>query len=186
MIPGFVLPVFNQVFVDNILVENRTDWLRPLILGMTITMVIQAWLTLLQRRFLRKLNIKLSVEMSGQFIHHILQLPVGFYAQRFAGEISSRIKINTKVAEVLSGQLARTVIDSVMLVFYATVMLAYDRMLTAIAICFAAINILTLQAVSRQRTDIYTRTIQDRGKVAGTEIAWPPEHGNSESISIRI
>ncbi|MFQ4162054.1 MULTISPECIES: NHLP family bacteriocin export ABC transporter peptidase/permease/ATPase subunit [Nostocales] len=171
VIPGFVLPVFNQVFVDNILVENRTDWLRPLILGMTITMVIQAWLTLLQRRFLRKLNIKLSVEMSGQFIHHILQLPVGFYAQRFAGEISSRIKINTKVAEVLSGQLARTVIDSVMLVFYATVMLAYDRMLTAIAICFAAINILTLQAVSRQRTDIYTRTIQDRGKVAGTEIA---------------
>ncbi|WP_416233415.1 NHLP family bacteriocin export ABC transporter peptidase/permease/ATPase subunit [Anabaena sp. UHCC 0399] len=171
VIPGLVLPVFNQIFVDNILIENRTDWLRPLILGMAITVIIQAWLTLLQRQFLRKLNIKLSVEMSGQFIHHILRLPVGFYAQRFAGEISSRININTKVAEVLSGQLARTVIDTVMVVFYAIVMFAYDGVLTAIAICFAAINMLTLQSVSRQRTDIYMRTIQDRGKVAGTEIA---------------
>lgn len=171
VIPGLILPVFNQVFVDNILVENRTDWLRPLLLGMTITVIIQVLLTLLQRRFLRKLNIKLSVEMSGQFIHHILRLPVAFYAQRFAGEISSRININTKVAEVLSGQLARTVIDTVMVVFYALVMFAYDGVLTAIGICFAAINILTLQWISRQRTDIYMRIIQDRGKVAGTEIA---------------
>lgn len=171
VIPGLVLPVFNQIFVDNILVENRTDWLRPLILGMTITVIIQVLLTLLQRRFLRKLNIKLSVEMSGQFIHHILRLPVAFYAQRFAGEISSRININTKVAEVLSGQLARTIIDTVMVVFYALVMFAYDGVLTAIGICFAAINILTLQWISRQRTDIYMRIIQDRGKVAGTEIA---------------
>ncbi|HIK05712.1 MAG TPA: NHLP family bacteriocin export ABC transporter peptidase/permease/ATPase subunit [Trichormus sp. M33_DOE_039] len=171
VIPGLVIPVFNQIFVDNVLIENRTDWLRPLILGMVITVIIQGWLTLLQRQFLRKLNIKLSVEMSGQFIHHILRLPVGFYAQRFAGEISSRININTKVAEVLSGQLARTVIDSLMVVFYAIVMFAYDGVLTAIAICFVAINIITLQSVSQQRKDIYMRTIQDRGKVAGTEIA---------------
>lgn len=171
VIPGLVLPVFNQIFVDNILVENRTDWLRPLILGMTITVIIQVLLTFLQRRLLRKLNIKLSVEMSGQFIQHILRLPVAFYAQRFAGEISSRININTKVAQVLSGQLARTIIDTVMVVFYALVMFAYDGVLTAIGICFAAINILTLQWISRQRTDIYMRIIQDRGKVAGTEIA---------------
>lgn len=171
VIPGLALPVFNQVFVDQILVENRTDWLRPLILGMTITLVVQALLTLLQRRFLRKLNIKLSVEMSGRFLYHILRLPVGFYAQRFAGEVSNRVSINTKVAEVLSGQLARTVIDIVMVIFYALVMLAYDSVLTALGICFAAINILTLQWVSRRRTDMYMRMLQDRGKVAGAEIA---------------
>ncbi|MBD2680630.1 NHLP family bacteriocin export ABC transporter peptidase/permease/ATPase subunit [Nostoc paludosum FACHB-159] len=171
VIPGLVLPVFNQIFVDSILVENRTEWLRPLIFGMAITVIIQVILTLLQRRFLRKLNIKLSVKMSGQFIDHILRLPVSFYAQRFAGEISTRININTKVAQVLSGQLARTVIDTVMVVFYAIIMFAYDEVLTAIAICFAVINILTLQWISQQRKDIYMRIIQDKGKVAGTEIA---------------
>ncbi|WP_041233787.1 NHLP family bacteriocin export ABC transporter peptidase/permease/ATPase subunit [Cylindrospermum stagnale] len=171
VIPGLALPVFSQIFVDNILVENRTDWLRPLVLGMTITVIVQTLLTLIQRRFLRQLNIKLSVEMSGKFLHHILRLPVGFYAQRFAGEISNRVMINTKVAEILSGQLARTVIDVVMVVFYALVMLAYDSVLTILGICSAAINILVLQGISQQRRDIYMRMIQDQGKVAGTEIA---------------
>ncbi|MDZ8109469.1 MAG: NHLP family bacteriocin export ABC transporter peptidase/permease/ATPase subunit [Nostoc sp. DedQUE12a] len=171
VIPGLVLPVFNQIFVDKVLVENRTDWLRPIILGMIITVIIQGWLTFLQRRFLRKLNIKLSVEMSSQFLQHILRLPIEFYAQRFAGEISNRININTKVAEVLSRQLARTVIDAVMVIFYAIVMLAYDGVLTSISVCFAAINMLVLQWVARQRRDIYTRNMQNQGKVAGTEIA---------------
>lgn len=32
VLPGLVMAVFTQVFVDQILVENRTDWLRSLLL----------------------------------------------------------------------------------------------------------------------------------------------------------
>ncbi|NER06366.1 MAG: NHLP family bacteriocin export ABC transporter peptidase/permease/ATPase, partial [Okeania sp. SIO3C4] len=114
VIPGLTVPVFSQIFVDNILVENRTNWLRPLVLGMTIATILQTLLTLLRLRYLRKLMIKLSIGMSSQFMWHILRLPVGFYAQRYAGEISDRVSINNEVAQVLSGQLATTVIDTVM------------------------------------------------------------------------
>lgn len=33
VLPGLAIPVFSRIFVDEILVENRTEWLRPLILG---------------------------------------------------------------------------------------------------------------------------------------------------------
>lgn len=33
VVPGLALPVFSQIFVDRILLENMTDWLRPLLLG---------------------------------------------------------------------------------------------------------------------------------------------------------
>ncbi len=171
VIPGLAVPVFNQIFVDNILIENRTEWLRPLILGMIITIILQTLLTLLRLRYLRKLMIKLSVGMSSQFMWHILRLPVGFYAQRYAGEISDRVSINNEVAQVLSGQLATTVIDTVMIVFYGLVMFAYDRVLTLIGICFAALNVLALQWVSRQRVDANMRLVQDQGKLAGASIA---------------
>nr|WP_287277256.1 MULTISPECIES: NHLP family bacteriocin export ABC transporter peptidase/permease/ATPase subunit [unclassified Okeania] len=171
VIPGLTVPVFSQIFVDNILVENRTNWLRPLVLGMTIAMILQTLLTLLRLRYLRKLMIKLSVGMSSQFMWHILRLPVGFYAQRYAGEISDRVNINNEVAQVLSGQLATTVIDTVMIVFYGLVMFAYDHVLTLIGISFAAVNILALQWVSRQRVDANMRLVQDEGKLAGASIA---------------
>ena len=171
VIPGLAISIFGQIFVDNILVENRYDWLRPLLIGIGIIALIQASLTLLQLRYLRHLQIKLSVGMSSRFLWHILRLPVGFYAQRFAGEISNRAQLNTRVADVLSGQLAQTVIDVVMVVFYAAVMFAYDWVLTIISIFFAILNVTTLQWVARQRKDSHMRLVQDQGKAAGIAIA---------------
>ena len=63
VLPGLAIPVFSQIFVDQILVENRIDWLRPLILGMIMTAVFQGILALLRLRYLRKLRI--DVNSSG-------------------------------------------------------------------------------------------------------------------------
>jgi ATP-binding cassette subfamily C protein len=138
---------------------------------MSLTLVLRGLLTWLQLQYLRQLKIKLAVGMSSRFLWHILRLPVGFYAQRFAGEISNRVSINNKIASVLSGQLATTVIDTVMVIFYAVVMFTYDRVLTVIGIVFSAVNVFTLQWVSRQRVDANMRLVQDKGKVAGVGIA---------------
>lgn len=170
-IPRLAVPAFTQVFVDEILVENRTDWLRPLLLGMVLVALLRGLVARLQLTYLRRLLLKLSVAMSGQFLWHTIRLPVGFYAQRFAGEISSRAQLNDKVAEVLSGRLATTAIDSIMMVFYASLMLFYDPLLTLIAILFAAANFGALQSLSRNRVDANVRLSQETGKVAGVAIS---------------
>lgn len=168
---GLVVPVFSQVFVDDILVQGRQLWLRPLLWAMAIAAILQGSLTLLRLRYLRRLKIKLAVGMSSRFLWHILRLPVGFYAQRFAGEISNRTTLNDQVADVLAGQLATTIIDTVMVLFYALVMMQYDWVLTLIVVSFAAVNVLTLQWISRQRVDANQRLIQEYGKAAGLSIA---------------
>ena len=170
-IAGLAVPVFSQVFVDEILVQGRQHWLRPLLLGMVFAAILQGLLTLLRLQHLRRLKIKLAVGMSSRFLWHILRLPVGFYAQRFAGEISNRTSLNDQVADVLSGKLATTVIDTVMVIFYALVMIQYDWVLTLVVVSFAAVNILTLQWISRRRVDANQRLIQEYGKAAGTSIA---------------
>jgi ATP-binding cassette, subfamily C, bacterial len=168
---GLVVPVFTQIFVDEILIQGRQHWLRPLLLVMAIAAIIQGGLTLLRLRYLRRLKIKLAVGMSSRFLWHILRLPVSFYAQRFAGEISNRTSLNDQVADILSGQLATTAIDTLMLGFYVVVMSQYDLVLTVIVVGFALINVITLQKISRQRKDANQRLIQDYGKAAGVSIA---------------
>ena len=169
-IPRLAVPAFTQVFVDEILVENRIDWLRPLLLGMVFAATLQALLARMRLFYLRRLMIKLSVSMSGQFLWHTLRLPVGFYAQRFAGEISSRSQLNDKVALILSGNLATTAIDTVMMVFYALIMSLYDWVLTSVAIFFAVLNFIALQFLSRSRVNANLRLAAERGKVGGVAI----------------
>ena len=166
-----VVPVFSQIFVDEILIEERYLWLNPLLVAMIVSVILQGALTLLQLKYLRRLKIKLSVSMSSRFLWHILRLPVGFYAQRFAGEISSRTNLNNDVADVISGELATTAIDAVMVVFYAIIMSQYDLVLTAVVVSFATVNIFTLQWISRQRKDANQKLLQEYGKAAGASIA---------------
>ncbi len=61
---------------------------------------------------------------------------MGFYAQRFAGAIASRIRLNDEGATVLSGRLTSTAISLVLVLFYALAMAQYDLLLTAIAVGF--------------------------------------------------
>ena len=171
VLPGLAIPAFTQVFLDDLLIEGRADWLRPLIGAIAATVAALALLKGLQLAVLRRVRLGLSARLSAQFFRHLLRLPVDFYAQRFAGEIAGRTALNEKVAGVLSGQLAQTVIDAVMMVFYAALMCFYDPLLTGIAVACAAINFVVLQRMSRWRVEANMRLLQEYGKVAGGAIA---------------
>ncbi|MBD2462685.1 NHLP family bacteriocin export ABC transporter peptidase/permease/ATPase subunit [Oscillatoria sp. FACHB-1407] len=171
VIPTLALPIFTQMFVDQVLIADRLDWLPYILVGVLLAIALQGLLTLLQLRYLRSLKIKLAVSLSSRFLWHVLRLPMHFYAQRFAGEISSRVRLNDDIADVLSGRLTTTVISVVLVVFYAIAMLQYDTPLTLIVVFFAALNVLILQWVSRQRIDANLRLAQEYGKVSGVAIA---------------
>jgi ATP-binding cassette, subfamily C, bacterial len=171
VVPNIITPVFTQVFIDEVLVAHRGDWLRPLLLGMVLMAGLEGLLTLLQLKFLRQMKVKLSMVMSSQFIWHILRLPVSFYDQRFAGEISNRIQLNDRLAKTLSGELATTAISAVMVVFYALIMVQYDAILSVIGMAAVALNLAVLQWVSRWRIDANLGLIQEQGKVNGVAIS---------------
>ncbi|MGD1914011.1 MAG: NHLP family bacteriocin export ABC transporter peptidase/permease/ATPase subunit [Rivularia sp. (in: cyanobacteria)] len=168
---GVVIPLFTQIFIDQIIEEGHRDLLMPLVFAMVVFALLQGSLTLLRLRYLRRMRIKLAVSMSSHFFWHLLRLPVSFYAQRYAGEISDRSNLNDQVADVLSGQLATTVIDAIMVIFYALFMFQYDALLTIIVVTFAILNVVTLQFVSRKRVDANQKLMQHYGKAAGVSIA---------------
>lgn len=171
VIPGLAIPAFSQVFLDSILVERRIDWLRPIIVAMIIAVLLQAVLKFIQLRYLRRLRIALSIRLSSRFMWQLLRLPSIFYAQRYSGEVANRSLINDKLADTLSGKLAQTAIDVVMMVFYAALMFYYDVVITSLGVGFVLLNMLVLRWISRRRVEANMRVLQEYGKAHGTAIA---------------
>ncbi len=168
VIPGLVIPSFTRVFIDEILISGRDVLLRPLLLGMGITALLMMALSRFQEYYLLRLETKLSLVTSAAFFHHVLRLPVAYFAQRYAGEIGSRVMINDKVAQIVSGRLATTILDSVLVVFYATLMFFYDVTMTAVGIGLSLLNIVVLRFAAKRRTDASRRLLQEEGKLVGT------------------
>ncbi|MDJ0516391.1 MAG: NHLP family bacteriocin export ABC transporter peptidase/permease/ATPase subunit [Trichodesmium sp. MO_231.B1] len=161
-----IIPAFSLVFVDQVLVEGFQDWLRPLLLGMAVTTILQFTIARMQYIFLRKLIIKLSITMNSQFMWHLLRLPMKFYAQRFAGDISSRAALNDQTVQLLS-RVANTLIDAIMLVFYAVLMSFYNGVLAGITIVFGLINVAALYWLQQFRIEATLNLSEKKGKLSG-------------------
>jgi NHLM bacteriocin system ABC transporter peptidase/ATP-binding protein len=170
VVPGLVVPVFSKVFIDRVLLESRQDWLGPLLLGMGSAALLLGALTWLQRVYLLRLETKMALTSSARFLWHVLRLPAEFFAQRFAGDISSRVSINDRVAGLLSRDLATNVLAAATIVFFAALMLLYDPVLTVIGVAVISGNVAALRYVARKRVDSNRRLLQDQGKMMGTAI----------------
>lgn len=167
VVPGLVVPSFNKVFVDDVLVKGLAEWVKPLLVAMGVGALLNACLTWIQQRYLLRLETKLAIESAGRFFWHVLRLPVAFFTQRFAGDISARVAINDKVAKTVSGDLATTTINALLIVFYAALLYRYDVVLATVGVVTALLNIAALRWASRARIDLSRRLQQDRGKMLG-------------------
>jgi NHLM bacteriocin system ABC transporter peptidase/ATP-binding protein len=168
VIPGLVIPTFTRIFIDDYLVGGQDWMIKPLMLAMAASIVIQGVLNWLQKHYLLRLETKLALNTSSSFFTHMLRLPTAYFGQRFAGEIGSRVLINDKVAKVVSGKLATTVIDSTMTIFYAVLMCVYDVRLTLLVVAISMLNVAAVKLAARLRTDASRRLMQDQGKLMGT------------------
>lgn len=170
VIPGLMIPVFSQVFVDNYLIGRMDGWVKPLLLGMAATALVRGLLTWLQQKYLLRLEMHLSLTGSSTFFWHVLRLPIEFFTQRYAGDISQRVQTNDRVAQLLSGELATNAVNLVSIVFYLAIMLMYNWQLTLVGVALTALNLAALKSITRLRTDGNMLLLQDHGKLMATTI----------------
>ncbi len=170
-IPSLAAAGLSLAFIDNVMMRRTQEFARPIIIGLIATAVLRAILAHIQLRILRRVRLKLSVVMTSRFVWHLLHLPASYYLQRYAGEIGSRVTLNDRVAEVLSGRLATTGTDILIMFAYAAVMLKFDSDLTLVAVAFALANFGILKFVSRRRKDETARLAYDLGKLHAVSIS---------------
>ncbi|MDY7094800.1 MAG: NHLP family bacteriocin export ABC transporter peptidase/permease/ATPase subunit [Acidobacteriota bacterium] len=170
VIPGLAAPVYSKVFIDSVLLDQHLAWLQPLLLLLGATALLLGGLTWLQQEYLLRLETRMALVSSARFLWHVLRLPAEFFSQRFAGDISSRVGINDRVAQLLSRDLATNTLGLLTVVFYVVLMARYDLLLTVVGVAVVSFNGLALRLVSRRRVDASRRLLQERGKLQGTAL----------------
>ena len=171
IIPGIVIPAFAKIFVDDILVGQLEEWIGPLFVAMVVTAAILCALTWLQQEYIARLANRLALTGSSRFVWHLFRLPMEFFSQRTAGDLTGRVESNDRVANLLSGDLATAAFNMINVILFGAIMLTYDASLALIAFATAAINFAILRYMSRLRRDGNQRQLQEQRKLLGTSMA---------------
>ena len=165
IVPGLLIPAFVRLFVDSILLAGDRTF-RPVVLfGIAATILLQIVLLELQERVMLRVQTKLAVSSASRFMTRLLDLPMSFFAQRSAGELSYRVGLNDRVAELLSQRLLSTVVGFVAAVFFLGMMLYFDAPLALVVLAVTAVNIVALLAASRVRSDDSAALLHEQGRL---------------------
>ena len=166
-----VNPVFSQVLTDRLLGGRNPDWLVPFIAALAVVGAVQVVVAVLNARYLLRVEGKMAVAANSSFIWKLLHLPMEFYSQRSAGDISSRAASNTQVASRLVGELAPLAINFAMLVFYLVVMLGYSPLLSAIGVASTVANLVLARIISQKRVNVVRVQMRDEANLSAATVA---------------
>lgn len=171
ILPALVVPFLAQVFVDEILVPGLEDWFAPLLLGLALTALAQMGLKLLERGLAVGLEAKLAVSGGTRLVWHLFRVPVEFFAQRYAGDIATRVGSVDRVCNALVEQGGAALAAILAVLFYGTVMLLYDPLLAAAALALIFGNAVFLKLISGWQEDASRRLVRETGRLGGVTMA---------------
>ena len=166
-VPGITIPVFSQIFIDDVLLTGDQQVMDWLLVGMVAILLMQIILVFLQKTTLALLGIKLSVVNSLGFIDHVLRLPVMFFSQRYIGDIANRIGLNERIALSLSNNIAINIINLLTSIIYGAVLLFYDLQLGAAAIAVMALNFVVLSAIRGRQNNANQVMYKEKATLLG-------------------
>ena len=165
---GVLMPVFSRVFTDEILGGGNREWLTPFLLLFGALILFRLIAGALNAKAIQRATGKIAITSNAQFMWHILRMPMGFFAQRMAGDLSGRQQSNDQVATTLIRQLTPTIMNFVLLLLYLFVMIQYSPVLTAIGVGTILLNILLVRVISQKRMEISRTQMRDQGKLNAT------------------
>ncbi len=164
-------PIFSRIFMDHVLSGKNPQWLGPLLAAMGLALLFQCVVSGVQAVYWLKIEGKLAVEANASFMWHVLRLPVGFFAQRFVGDIAARQTSNQQIAATLIGRLAPILVNLALLAAYLVIMIRYNPWLAAVGVLAAMLNLVVMRQVSKKRVDMSRIALRDGGKLVGATMS---------------
>ncbi len=162
---GMLSPVFNRIFLDNLLSGSNPEWFQPFLTIMIIVMLVQVLIEVVQSIYWLKIEGKFAVTSSAKFMWHVLRLPLEFFSQRYIGDIVSRQESTASIALTLIKQIAPMFIKIISMFFYLFFMLKYSWVLTLIGLGATVLNMLIARYSSNKMLDYQRAAAPNQGKI---------------------
>jgi ATP-binding cassette subfamily B protein len=127
-----LFPIFNQVVVDNVIVENDLQLMRLVLLAMGATILFCQLATLLQQYLLSFAALRIDTALLDFITVKMLSLPMSYFSNRRTGDIQRRLEGASQVRRFMLQHGIGGVLAMVHLVGALALMSIYSVYLTGV------------------------------------------------------
>ena len=140
---GLFSPIFTQILLDKVVVQQSVSTLVAIGSGLLFFSLFRIAIANLRRYLLYHTANKLDLSLIVGFISHTFQLPLGYFENRYVGDITSRINENRKIRSFITGDAITTLLDILSVFVYVVLMFWYSWQLSILALVVIPIFAIT-------------------------------------------
>ena len=162
---GVINPVFSRIFLDRLLTKKDPGWYLPFITIMSVFAFVQIVSGLIKTLYSKRIEGKMAIHGNSSYMWKVLNLPMEFFSQRYAGDILARRAGNANLSNNLINTFAPLFLNAFMMIFYLFVMLKNSVILTMVGVFSIVINMFISRLISKRRVNLSRVQMRDAGKL---------------------
>ncbi len=164
---GLITPLFTQLLLDRVVVQRSDLTLNAVGTGLLIFSLFRVAMSGLRQYLLDHTANKVDLALIVGFIHHVFQLPLGYFESRYVGDIVSRLQENRKIQRFLTGESLSILLDLLTVFVYLGLMFWYSwkmALLTLIVVPpFALLALIATPFLQRVSREIFNTANSEMG-----------------------
>src|SRR5215469_15826370 len=165
-----IFPVFTQMVVDKVIVENDIGLLRLILLGMLAAIVFVQLSTLAQEYLLAFAAVRLDTAVLDFLSRRLLSLPMSYFTSRRTGDIQRRLEGAREVREFAVQQGVGALLATVLIVGAVILMALYSPLLTLAFLATAPLYVGLMIFSVKVLRPLYKGVEEAQGKYSSHQI----------------
>ena len=156
---ALVTPVFFQIVIDKVLVNQAFTTLHVLGIGMTVMLIVNASLDFLRDYILLHATNKIDLRVTARTFQHMLNLPLDFFERATAGVLTKHMQQTANIRGFLTGNVFLTMLEATSLFVFLPFLFFYSFKLIGLVLVFtlliALVILLLISPFKRRLNALY-------------------------------
>jgi ATP-binding cassette, subfamily B, bacterial CvaB/MchF/RaxB len=131
---ALISPYYMQTVVDDVLLRSDDNLLLVLAIGFGLLLLIETATGFFRQMLILNFSTRLNIQMSANVFHHLIRLPMDYFAKRHMGDVVSRFGSLQQIREMLTTGMVAALIDGLMALITLVVMFVYSTTLSFIVL----------------------------------------------------
>ncbi|MEP7196108.1 MAG: peptidase domain-containing ABC transporter [Saprospiraceae bacterium] len=133
---GLAVPMFTQIIIDNVLVNQNKKMLMVILFGMAGVFVTQVIMLYVRNIFLVHLRVNFEFDFFSRFFRHFISLSQKYYDSNRREDFMARFQENLTIRQLVNPGVIECIIDLLFILFYIPVLILYNVKLGLLALGF--------------------------------------------------
>ncbi|UQS82806.1 peptide cleavage/export ABC transporter [Bombilactobacillus folatiphilus] len=161
---------FVQSLIDTYIPQQLVNTLSIIAIGLLVAYVFQAVFSYIQNCLLAVLGQHLSVDILLDYVRHLFELPMSFFATRKTGDVISRFNDASKITDALASSIISIGLDLTIVLLTGVVLTIQNRLLFIITLLVLPVYMVIIWSFNKPFVKLNQKQMESNSQLNSTII----------------